>query len=278
MKVYGLTLIILTCFSAFSQEPETIQIKLKKESEGGYKYKIEYFALKSDTSIKHGEYKRYNILKDLEESGYYNHGIKESIWKTYSAGKMVNSVGIYKNGKKEGLWNYYTNIHRSWKPTQSKTGYYLNDSIDGVWTYYYRSGDIEQKYDHTNDSLVYHSPNYDKKKYLIRENNEEKIKELDTSPMLIGGDISRSENWQKMDHQKLSSLSNDSKDVSYSFSFWIKPNGETHDYKMINSVNTEFDSYIIEFYKENYHWVAGTISDKNVECKVIISDGYIVKM
>lgn len=96
-----------------SQGPETIRIKQKKKSEGGYKFKVEYYALKSDTSIKHGQYKRYNIIKNLEETGYYKYGIKDSTWKTYSGGKMVNCVGNYKNGKKEGIWKFFTNIPRS---------------------------------------------------------------------------------------------------------------------------------------------------------------------
>lgn len=278
MKNYCLTFILFICIQAVSQAPETIQIKLKKESEGGYKYKVEYFALKSDTSIKHGEYKRYDILKDLEESGYYNHGIKDSIWKTYSAGKMVNSVGKYKNGKKEGAWNYYTNIPGGWKPTPSKSGNYLNDTIVDTWTYYYRDGEIEQRYDHTRDSLVYHSKDADKKNFLIKESGGEIVRELDRSPLLVGGNIVMKENWKKMDHNKLHSFSGDQKDISYTISFWIKSNGETFGYEIIKGVNANFDNYIIEYYKTNYKWIPGLLNGQNIECKIIISDGYVVKM
>lgn len=101
MKIYIITIISFLNFYILAQQPEIIEFKLKKVSEGGYKYKLEFSALKSDTSIKHGEYKRFNILKDLEESGHYKYGQKDSLWKTYSAGKMVNSVGNYKNNKKK---------------------------------------------------------------------------------------------------------------------------------------------------------------------------------
>lgn len=278
MKITILTIISLLNFYILAQNPEIIEFKLKKESEGGYKYKIEFSALKSDTSIKHGEYKRYNILKDLEETGFYKYGQKDSIWKTYSAGKMVNSVGIYKNNKKEGLWNYYINIPKSWDPTPLKSGNYKNDSIDGIWTYYYRNGEIEQKFDHTTNSIIYYSKNYENKKWIIKENNEVQNKIIEVLPMLIGGNVTSSENWQKMDFGLMSKLSNNDQDVSYGLSFWIKPNGETYAYEMIKSINENFDKYIIEFYKANYKWIPGKINGQNIECKMIINNGYVVKM
>ena len=70
MKITILTIISLLNFYILAQNPEIIEFKLKKESEGGYKYKIEFSALKSDTSIKHGEYKRYNILKQVYYEKY----------------------------------------------------------------------------------------------------------------------------------------------------------------------------------------------------------------
>ena len=81
-----------------------------------------------------------------------------------------------------------------------------------------------------------------------------------------------------MDHSKLSTLSNNSQDISYALSFWIKPDGTTYDYKMVKSVNAEYDNYIIEYYKANYKWIPGVLNGNNVECKVVVSDGYIVKM
>jgi len=270
---------ILICFSVascfiFAQNPETVKFKIKIGSEG--RSKIEYYALKSDTSIKHGEYKRYNSLKDLVEVGFYKFGQKDSIWKTYLYGKMINSIGVYKNSKKEGLWNYYTNIPNSWKPTPLKSGNYYNDSIKGVWTYYHRNGDIEQKFDHTTNSIIYYSKNYENKECIIKENNEIQTTTIDVLPMLIGGSVTDSENWRKMDSKLMSKLSNNVQDLTYGFTFWIKPNGETYGYEMTNSVNGNFDKYVIDFFKDNYKWVPGKNNGQSVECKMIINEGYVV--
>jgi len=259
----------------FGQEPETIRIKEKRTNERGSKYKVEFYALKEDPSIMHGEYKKYDSLKDLEETGFYNNGLKHGTWKTYLAGKMVDSVGEYKEGKKEGLWNYYTNIPRSWKPIPKKSGNYQNDIAVGVWTYY-KNGEIEQKYDHSNNELVHASEESRSAKFLTKIGGVEKLTTLDRSPMLKGGNVVRVELRNGMNQAKLYHLSNGNSDVAYSISFWIKANGETYNYEVVNTVNAEYDNYIIEYYEANYEWIPGQLDGENVECQVIVSEGYIV--
>ncbi len=270
MKTTGLIFILFTYFQVFGQEPQTIHLKLKKDDGHGYKYKVDYYALKADTSIKHGVYKRYDILNDLEETGYYNHGIKDSTWKTYLAGKMVNSVGNYKEGKKQGLWNYYTNIpYTNWKPTPYKTGNYLNDSLIGVWTYYLETGEIEQKYDHTLDSLIYRAQDKQKRTLLVKQGSNQVVKLLDLFPVLVGGNVEETENWYKIDQNKLQPLA-DGKNQTYTLTFWIKSNGEAYGYEMVKGVNSDYDNYVIEFYKNNCKWIPGVINGKNVECQYVV--------
>lgn len=269
MKNTCLTLLLFVCIHAFGQE-QTTKIKLKTKDKDGFTAILEYYALKADTSIRHGEYKRYNIIKNLEETGYYDHGVKSGVWKTYSGGKMVNSVGNYVNGKKDGLWNYYKNIPGGWKPRSLKFGNYSNDSLIGVWTYYYETSEIEQKYDHTLDSLIYRAKDKDKRKLLVKEGNQEVSRELDIFPSPVGGEATEHDNFYKMDHSKLLRLAKDETDLSYVLTFWIKPNGETYGYIMVKGVNTEHDNYIIEHYKTNYKWIPGVINDKNIECQYVV--------
>lgn len=270
MKNTCLTLLLFLCIHAFGQE-QTTKIKLKAKDEDGFTFIVEYYALKADTSVKHGEYKRYNIIKSLEETGYYDHGVKSGVWKTYSGGKMVNSVGNYINGKKNGLWNYYKNIPGSWKPRPLKLGNFSNDSIVGVWTYYYETGEIEQKYDHTLDSLIYRAKDKEKRKVLVKEGNQEVYKEADIFPSPVGGESAEDENFYKLDHNKLLRLAKDEADLSYVLTFWIKPNGETYGYKMVKGVNAAYDNCIIEHYKTNYKWIPGVINDKNIECQYVVN-------
>nr|WP_288837423.1 hypothetical protein [uncultured Flavobacterium sp.] len=183
---------------------------------------------------------------------------------------MVNSIGNYVNGKRHGLWNYYKNIPGGWKPRALKSGNYSNDSIVGVWTYYYETGEVEQKYDHTNDSLIYRAKDKDKRKLLIKEGNREVFRELDMFPSPVGGEAAVDENWEKIDHNKLLRLTKDEEDLSYTLTFWIKPNGETYGYEMVKGVNEAHDNYMIEHYKTHYKWLPGVINDKHVECKYVV--------
>jgi len=283
MKYLFTLLILAASILAFGQDVTLKRVK-KKSVVDGITIKEKYYVLKSDNSIKHGEYKRYNIINTLEESGFYNMGVKDSTWKTYIVGKYVGSIGSYKNGKKNGEWKYFTNVgtidpdYDRKSPTRLvKSGYYVNDSMVGVWSYYMK-GVLEQQYDHTNDSLIFPLKFNDNYVYTIKSDSGIIEHRLERPPMLVGGERTRIENRKNMDDGKLYQLSNGQTNISYVISFWIKPNGETYGYEMVKGVNKEYDRYIIEYYKDNYKWIPGKLNGSNVECKVTVSEGYIVKM
>ena len=284
MKIYYSLLFLLIGFQIYGQQPETILIKKKLKDTDGYEYKVKYYTLKFDTSIKHGYYERYNIIKSLVETGFYKYGVKDSTWKTYIIGKYVGSIGNYKNGKKNGEWKYYTNVgtrnpnyDRKSPVVLIKSGFYSEDNPIAIWNYY-KNGKLEQQYDYSNDSIIFPLRIDDNYAYTIKSDTGIIKSKLDRAPMLVGGNTIRIENWKNMDNSKLYRLSNEQEDVSYSLSFWIKPNGETYGYKMVKSVNDKYDNYIIEYYKENYKWIPGQLNGENIECKITVSEGYIVKM
>lgn len=265
-------LIILTLFisiQANSQEQKTKRIK-EKISIDGLSFKLKYYVLETNFSIKHGEYKKYDVINNLAESGYYKMGIKDSIWRTFICGKLVGSEGYYVNGTKEGLWNYYTNIPGGWKPTLIKSGNYTNDSMVGIWSYY-NNGELEQVFNYSKDSLIYGSKSSEEKNYLIKTDSGLFKVKLDKPPMLIGGNNTRIENFKNMNIYQLDSLSEGNANISYTLSFWVKTSGETYNYEMINSINEEFSKYIIEYYKNNYKWIPGVLKGQNIECKVMIN-------
>lgn len=283
MRYLFAILIVAISFVTYGQEIATKKVK-KKSVIDGITVKEKYYVLKSDNSIKHGEYKRYNIINNIEESGFYNMGVKDSTWKTYIIGKYVGGIGKYKKGMKNGEWKYFTNIgtidpdYNRKSPTRLvKSGFYVDDSLFGVWNYY-KKGKLEQQYDHTNDSLIFPSNINDNYVYTVKTDTGIIECALERSPMLVGANRARIEKRKSMDDAKLYQLSNGQENVTYVLSFWLRPNGETYGYEMVNGVNKEYDSYIIEYYKENYKWIPGKLNGSNVECKVTVSEGYIVKM
>ena len=66
-----------------------------------------YFILKSNKSIKHGSYQKFNSQGVVLVDGFYKNGQKVSIWNEHDlSGKFIKS-GSYKANKMVGLWNFY---------------------------------------------------------------------------------------------------------------------------------------------------------------------------
>ena len=55
----------------------------------------EYFVLKANSSIMHGEYKKFNSKGILQIIGYYKNGIEDSIWSYFnSQGDLVQKYNV----------------------------------------------------------------------------------------------------------------------------------------------------------------------------------------
>jgi antitoxin component YwqK of YwqJK toxin-antitoxin module len=281
--MYYLLLTLLMSLQLFSQQPETVFIKKKLEDAHGYKYKVKYYALKSDTSIKYGYYERYSTIKSLVEAGFYKNNVKDSTWRTYIIGKHVGGIGNYENGKKNGEWKYYTNVgtrdpnyDRNSPTILVKEGSYVDNNLFGVWKFY-KNGKLEQQYDYAKDSLISSSKINDNYVYTIKTKTGTIEHKLERPPMLVGGNRTRIENRKQMHNGRLYQLSNGQDNVTYALSFWIRPNGETYGYEMVKGVNEGYDNFVITYYKENYKWIPGLLNGENIECKITVSEGYIIK-
>lgn len=90
-----------------------------------------YFTLKSDKSIRHGSYQKFNSQGLVLVNGYYKNGQKNSIWNEYDmTGKFIKS-GSYKADKMVGLWNFYDNegvLEQSYDFSTNKLSYYKLNS------------------------------------------------------------------------------------------------------------------------------------------------------
>ncbi|MCX6287598.1 MAG: hypothetical protein NTY96_10835, partial [Bacteroidetes bacterium] len=84
------------------------------------KHKEIYYVLKSDNKVRHGPYCKLGCNDSAEVEGFYKYGLKDSIWTGWPAS------GVYVHGRKTGVWEYYN-----------------------------FSGQLEQKYDHSTNELLY---------------------------------------------------------------------------------------------------------------------------
>jgi len=58
-----------------------------------------FFVLKSDKTIRHGEYNKFDFRNNLLVKGYYKQGAKDSIWECYSFKKELSLKYDYTNNK-----------------------------------------------------------------------------------------------------------------------------------------------------------------------------------
>lgn len=84
-------LIIFTFLPLISFGQPTKLIKDKVNNE-------EYYVLKSNNSIKHGEYHLFNSHKTLLINGHYKNGVQDSIWDLYDTdGVLFQKINISNN-------------------------------------------------------------------------------------------------------------------------------------------------------------------------------------
>jgi TonB family protein len=84
-------LIILTFFPLILFGQQTKLIKDKENRE-------EYYVLKSDKSIRNGDYRKFSSKNSLLIKGHYTNGIEDSIWELYNSnGEIFQKIDISKN-------------------------------------------------------------------------------------------------------------------------------------------------------------------------------------
>ncbi|AIZ64860.1 hypothetical protein PK28_16415 [Hymenobacter sp. DG25B] len=128
----GAGLLALTLLPLLSQAQETKKVIKYHQFPENPQYREEYFVLKDDNTIRHGEYQEIYLRTEMPSlAGYYNQGRKDSIWHQYYNGpdQKVEAKGRYHNDKPVGVWEFYT-----------------------------YQGKLEQQYDYTRHQLVMNDP------------------------------------------------------------------------------------------------------------------------
>lgn len=248
---FPVTLLLLVfSISAFSQ-------KVKKRKEllelgQGMAY---YSVLKSDKSLKHGNYYEklhsYNGNK-IVVYGNYSHGKKEGLW-TERYTNRINSIknqGYYKKGERVGIWNFYD----------------FTESIKENETFV-------QKYNYDNEELIMSTECANDKEYEVFIDGKLLISKLDCPPSLIGG-----VSFLESDLSQRFSLSFISNDISRKkrlevlkienvASVLVKKDGTIGEIKFRgDTFNPELMRFLEkEIPKYGNQWIPGKLNDKKVD-------------
>lgn len=156
-------------------------------------------------------------------------------------------------------------------------GQYSNSKRVGVWKFYdYRSGFVEQEYDYDQNKFVYLNAENSEMNH-IKYNGEWRTDRLDTVPILIGG---------------LNNLRYELIQAAYSFtdppkfpkggiaifSFVIKANGETTDFKIRQSSDNSFEKYLLKLIeKRSENWLPGVYKGEKVDVEFILPMNIVYK-
>lgn len=168
--------------------------ELKRITKSNHQFGEIYYVLKSDRSIRHGQYLKYfesmNVYdKAIESFGSYNNNKRTGTWIFCDAESTSNpliSYGEYKDDKKNGSWVFFyepeskinnlinlsvqnkhtkvilpTKDNEQFKITldttglkTAATGEYTDDKKSGIWSYYYKNGSLACKYDFSTNSMT----------------------------------------------------------------------------------------------------------------------------
>ena len=104
---------------------------------------IEYEALASDTTIKHGSYKESWLIKSYATNELPS-PLQKLVRQSYT--KKLKTEGAYNHNKRTGKWTYYGN-----ESNIKATGFFKDDLRAGQWASYWINGKLQEVGSYTKD-------------------------------------------------------------------------------------------------------------------------------
>lgn len=207
-NIFALTAAFLIIMQAAAQD--TVEIT---ERPYGTMGPAEIFSvLKSNKKVRHGSFKKLN------------------------ADQKVIATGYYKEGKKDGAWEEF-----SWKGDRLLyRGQYTNDEKTGVWEYHNPRGELEQKYDHSAQQMLYVLPKNKDSIYIVCKGNDTVHTTLDQPAILIGGTYTVQQTMSKNLRYPEKAI-DEKKQGRVLISFDIDTDGSVSNYKLVKSVYKHLD-------------------------------------
>lgn len=236
-----LFLLVILPFVLFGQK--TIKVTEVYKNHG---FKEVYYVLKSDKSVRHGNYKQLGYKNAVLIDGYYKNGVKDSIWKEYRwGGKIKKSVGNYSSDTKVGIWEFY-------------------DSKE----------ELEQKYDFTKNELIYFKiDKKDKdKEFRVINGSDTTKSQLSRPPLFIGGSVGLSESINTIQYPQ-EAIENEISGKVF-ITFTIDSNGKTSNHRITQGIGSGCDEEalrVVKLIPDN--WLPGILDGQpvNVEFDFPIS-------
>ena len=254
--------LVVTFFTA-AQATKSVTVKHENPW-----YTEKYMVLKSNSAIKHGDYKQLGYKNCLMLNGYYQNNKKDSIWTEYFwRSKVIKSQGEYKDDQKNGLWmNYFLNDNKN--TIRSKGHYDLGKQI-GIWEFYDKKGELIQRFNYDTREVLFFKKDttliYDVK----TENGIEKM-QLDRPPMYVGDTFEASAALAKLDLRYPQDAVENEISGTVLISFFVDENGRAIDHAIHEGIGGGCDEEalrVVKLIEDN--WVPAQLNGKAVTAKYI---------
>lgn len=236
MKRTLTVLILIVSIHAFGQKTKEVSKKYKNPY-----YTEKYSVLKSDKTVKHGNFKKLGYEDCLVVNGYYDNGKKDSVWTTYY-----------------------------WRSEQiEKQGSYTGDERIGEWNFYSKSGTLIQTYDYSSSQLIYSIKPEKETDILTQGTKSSKV--LLTNPQYIGSTIELYDfiNAGQMKIARDNEI--EMKSGLVKISFYITEEGIAENYKIEESVSKDLDNKCLEIAKSIPNkWIPGEDEEGKVTAKYYV--------
>lgn len=246
MKKNLIFLLTLVSLFTFGQETKKIIKEYKKAL-----YKEIYYVLKTNNSIRQGNYQKIGNNNFILVNGYYKNGLKDSIWTEYNwYGKNKKAFGFYNNNEKNGVWEYYN-----------------------------FKGELEQKYNHTSNEIVYFRLD-DKEKdkeFIVIKNSDSTKTKLERPPLYIGGSALMLNSIFESIQYPFQAIENEISGKVF-ISFIIDSLGTTSNFKIDKGIGYGCDEEALKVVKEiPSNWIPGRLNGHAVNVVYIFPINFTLK-
>lgn len=235
----GIAIALTACFALMILTAADAPKVKKKNTENKLAgFKEEFFVLKDNPVVKQGPYKKMDMKSQVMVEGYYTKGRMDSIWTYYPhPGTTLKATGHYENDKKSGVWDYFNS-----------------------------KGMLEQKYDHTNDVLLYYDTDSEECE-VKTASGEFKRMELDIPPLFIGGEA------EMAAYMKDVFYPDEAKDNEIEgralVSMVIGVDGTATDHTLVKGLGYGLDEEALRIAKKlPHHWLPGEFYEEKIPVRI----------
>ena len=193
-----ITISVITCAQ------ETIR-KVNRLPNGD---KEEFYVLKSDHKIMHGNYEKKGSFSHV--TGTYDNGLKDGLWTEFSTGSKLRSTGVYSKNERVGDWKFY-----DWE------------------------GELEQEFNFTGNELIYDRlvEGMKARKFKVIKGADTLISFLERPPVYITGKTKMQSALTKGQGATLALILRSGASGDVVVSFVVDTTGTARDYKIASGIN-----------------------------------------